>query len=126
MTSHRKDVLMSNEMLGEPDFVSSSAIRKYCENARKLFHPLYHELHVSAEELEIALKYVRSADPKAGGMDSRLRAKLVSRQLKHAASAVEVASKSAVGTYMAFLKHYSPEVTESRKKNSRKKFEFDE
>lgn len=115
-----------SEILGSPDFVSSSAIRQYCENARKLFHPLYHELHVSAEELEVALKYVRSADPKAGGMDSRLRAKLVSRQLKHAASAVEVASKSTVGTYMSFLKHYSPEVAESRKKKAGRQFKFDE
>lgn len=117
---------MSKEILGSPEFVSSSAIRQYCENARRLFHPLYHELHVSAEELEVALKYVRSADPKMGGMDSRLRAKLVSRQLKHAATAIEVASKSTVGTYMAFLKHYSPEVSEARKKQSRRRFEFDE
>lgn len=115
-----------NEILGSPEFVSSSAIRQYCENARRLFHPLYHELHVSAEELEVALKYVQSADPKAGGLDSRVRAKLVSRQLKHAAAAIEVASKSAVGTYMSFLKHYSPEVAEARKKTQRKKFEFDE
>lgn len=114
------------EVLGSPEFVSSSAIREYCERARRLFHPLYHELHVSAEELEVALKFVQSADPKAGGMDSRVRAKLVSRQLKQAASAVEAASKASVGTYMAFLKHYSPEVAEARKKTQRKKFEFDE
>ncbi|MEV0089127.1 plasmid transfer protein TraA [Saccharopolyspora sp. NPDC050642] len=116
---------MSKEILGSPEFVSSSAIRQYCENARRLFHPLYHELHVSAEELEVALKYVKSADPKLGGLDSRLRAKLVSRQLKQAATAMEVASKSTVGTYMAFLKHYAPEVAQRRQK-SRRTFDFDE
>lgn len=116
---------MSKEILGSPEFVSSSAIRVYCENARRLFHPLYHELHVSAEELEVALKYVKSVDPKLGGMDSRVRAKLVSRQLKQAAAAMEVASKSMVGTYMAFLKHYAPEVAERRQK-ARRAFEFDE
>lgn len=113
------------EILGSPEFVSSSAIREYCERARKLFHPLYHELHVSAEELEVALKFVKSADPKAGGMDSRVRAKLVSRQMKQAAKAIEAASKASVGTYMAFLKHYSPEVSQARQK-SRRRFEFDE
>lgn len=113
------------EILGSPEFVSSSAIREYCERARKLFHPLYHELHVSAEELEVALKFVKSADPKVGGMDSRVRAKLVSRQMKQAAKAIEAASKASVGTYMAFLKHYSPEVSQARQK-SRRRFEFDE
>ena len=117
---------MSKEILGSPEFVSSSAIRQYCENARRLFHPLYHELHVSAEELEVALRFVRSADPKLGGMDSRVRAKLVSRQLKQAAKAIEVASKSTVGTYMAFLKHYSPEVQEARQRSRRRQFQFDE
>jgi hypothetical protein len=116
---------MPQEILGSPEFVSSSAIRKYCENARRLLHPLYHELHVSAEELEVALRFVRSADPKLGGMDSRVRAKLVARQMKRAADAIEVASKSTVGTYMAFLKHYSPEVQEAKKKTPRR-FVFDE
>ncbi|WP_243790176.1 hypothetical protein [Saccharopolyspora gloriosae] len=117
---------MGKEILGSPEFVSSSAIREYCENARRLFHPLYHELHVSAEELEVALRYVKTADPKFGGMDSRVRSKLVARQLKQAAAAIEVASKSSVGAYMAFLKHYSPEVQESRQKNRARRFEFDE
>lgn len=116
---------MSQEILGSPEFVSSSSVRLYCENARKLFHPLYHELHVSAEELEVALRFVKSVDPKLGGMDSRVRAKLVSRQLKQAATAMEVASKSAVGTYMAFLKHFAPEVSQQRQK-SRRTFEFDD
>lgn len=117
---------MAQEILGSPDFVSSSAIRAYCENGRRHLHPLYHELHVSAEELEVALKFVRSANPKAGGLDSRIRAKLVARQLKHAADAIEIASKSMVGTYMAFLKHYSPEVEQARQRSRARRFEFDE
>ncbi|MCA1191358.1 MULTISPECIES: plasmid transfer protein TraA [unclassified Saccharopolyspora] len=117
---------MSKEILGSPEFVSSSSIRQYCENARRLFHPLYHELHVSAEELEAALRYVKTADPKFGGMDSRVRSKLVARQLKQAAAAIEVASKSTVATYMAFLKHYSPEVSAAREKQRARRFEFDE
>lgn len=118
--------MAQGEILGPPDFVSSSAIRKYCENARRFFHPLYHELHVSAEEMEVALKFVRSADPKFGGLDSRIRAKMVARQLRHAADAVEIASKSMVGTYMAFLKHYSPEVQQARQRTRARRFEFDE
>ncbi|WP_433868455.1 hypothetical protein [Saccharopolyspora sp. CA-218241] len=117
---------MSNEILGPPEFVSSSSIRAYCERAREKFRPLYSELHVSAEELEAALRYVKSTDPKLGGLDSRVRAKLVSRQLKQAAAAVEVASKSSVATYMAFLKHFNPEVAAARKRGAGRRFEFDE
>lgn len=117
---------MSKEILGSPEFVSSSSIRQYCENARRLFHPLYHELHVSAEELEMALRFVKSVDPKLAGLDSRVRAKLVSRQLKQGAAAIEVASKSMVGTYMAFLKHFNPEVAEARSKGKGRRFEFDD
>lgn len=113
--------------LGEPEFFSTSQIQQYIGNARGLLRPLYHELHVSAEELEAALRYVRSANPAAFGLDSRVRARLVASHLRRAADSVEVTCAALVRTYLAFRKHYVAELhAAGHRGQQRREFKFGE
>lgn len=110
--------------LGEPEFFSPRMIRNYCENGRKLLRPLYHELHVSAEEMEMVLKDVPSANPQMLGQDSKVRARFVAKHLRQSAQAVEVAAASLARTYQSFRKHYVPEAT--AKSRPRRQFRMDD
>ena len=93
--------------LGNPDDLrSTSALRTYCENGRLLIRPLYHELHVAADELEAMLRLLPSADPRMAGMDSRVRAKIVAGHLRRAGDAAEASVVSLVKCFMSFRKHY--------------------
>lgn len=107
--------------LGDPEFFSPRAIREYCENGRKLIRPLYHELHVSAEELEMVLRDVQSANPQMFGQDSKVRARIVAKHLRQSAEAVEVASASLARTYQSFRKHYLAEA--NAKSRPRRQFD---
>lgn len=109
----------------EPEFFSTSQIRDYCGNARKVLRPMHHELLVSAEELAATLRYVRSADPKFLGADSRVRAALVARHLRNAADALLVAQTSVVKTYLSFRKHYVAELDAAGHKDKGREFRFD-
>lgn len=102
---------MANMLVfGEPEFFSTTAIRDYCGNARLLLRPMHHELMVAAEELEASLRFVKSVDPKAGGLDSRVRAKLVSRHMRNAADGILVAQTSMIKTYLSFRRHFVREL----------------
>jgi hypothetical protein len=114
----------NNLTFGEPEFFASSHIHDYCNNIRTLMRPLVSELHVSAEELEAALKHVKSVNPQAFGLDSRVRAKLVAAHLRRASEAAEVMCASAVRTYLSFRKHYVAEI-DMTAKNRGRNFQFD-
>jgi hypothetical protein len=111
---------------GEPEFFSTSAIRDYCGNARRVLRPMHHELLVGAEELQAALRFVKSADPKAAGLDSRVRARLVARHMRTAADALLVAQTSMVKTYLSFRKHFVVELHQAGHKDVRREFRFDD
>jgi hypothetical protein len=113
---------MANNVLGEPEFVSPRAIREYCQQGRNHIRPLFHELHVSAEELEMVLRELPSANPGVFGMADRGRAKLVSGHMRRAAEAAEVCSASLVRTFMSFRKHYLLPVEQGGK--PRQQFDF--
>lgn len=96
--------------LGDPEsLLSTSALRTYCDNGRRVLRPLYNELHIAADELEAALRFLPSADPRMGGFDSRVRAKLVSAHLRRSGDAVEAAVSSLVRTFMSYRKHFITE-----------------
>lgn len=97
-------------VFGEPEFFSTTAIRDFCGNARLVLRPMHSELMVAAEELEASLRFVKSADPKAGGLDSRVRAKLVARHLRNSADGILVAQTSLIKTYLSFRKHFVREL----------------
>ena len=114
-------------LLGEPEFFSTSQIAAYCNNARLVLRPLYAELHIAAEELEAALRYVRSANPSAMGVDSRLRAHLVAGHLRRAAEGVEMTIGSIVRTHGSFRRHFVAELEQSGyRARPRREFKFDE
>lgn len=115
---------MSGELIGDPEFFSTSQIRDYCDRGAKLIRPLYGELHVAGSELEAVLKYVPSANPHMGGLDSRVRAKIVASHMHNAAEAVEVAVVSLRRTYMSFRKHFIAELDAAAGKK-RPAFKFD-
>lgn len=102
--------MAENNMLGDPEFFSPRLIREYCNNARNVIRPMYHELHVSAEEMEMVLRDLPSSNPHMFGQDSKVRARLVASHLRRAADAVEIAAASMVRTYMSFRKHYMAEL----------------
>ena len=115
------------QAFGEPEFFSTSQIRDYCGNARAVLKPMYHELTVSAEELQAALRYVRSVDPKFFGADSIVRAKLVARHVHNAADGLLVAQTSMVKAYLSFRKHYVVELDAAKEqaKARGRAFKFD-
>lgn len=109
---------------GDPEFFSTSQIRDYCDRGAKLIRPLYGELHIAAAELEAVLKFVPSANPSMGGLDSRVRAKFVASHMHRSAEAVEVAVVSLRKTYMSFRKHFVAEL-EAAGRTKRPAFKFD-
>ncbi|NKE63712.1 hypothetical protein FXN61_46175 [Lentzea sp. PSKA42] len=116
---------MSGELsFGDPEFFSTSQIRDYCDRGAKLIRPLYNELHIAAEEMEAVLRYVPSANPSMGGLDSRVRAKFVASHMHRSADAVEVAVTSLRKTYMSFRKHFIAEL-EAASGKKRPAFKFD-
>lgn len=116
---------MSGELtFGDPEFFSTSQIRDYCDKSARLIRPLYNELHIAGEELEAVLRYVPSANPQMGGLDSRVRAKFVASHMHRSADAVEVAVVSLRRTYMSFRKHFIAELDAAAGKK-RPAFKFD-
>lgn len=90
--------------LGEPNFVSASALRAYCSHGRQLLRPLGPELHMAAVELRAALKEIPGH--RIGNVDSRVRARIVASHLNHAADGIEVAVAGLIRTYLSFEKHF--------------------
>jgi len=112
-------------LLGEPEFFSTSQIRDYCNNARLLVRPLANELRISAEEMEAALRYIRT--PNSGSlMPASVRAKLVSQHLRRSADQVEGTCASLVRTYLSFRKHFAPELEAAGHRAPRREFKFGE
>lgn len=111
--------MADQQRLGEPEFFSPRLIRQYCENARNFVRPLYHELHVSAEELELVLRELPSSNPHVFGQDSKVRARIVANHMRRAADGVEIAAASLVRTYMSFRKHFLPEINQPRRPRRR-------
>jgi hypothetical protein len=116
---------MGNLVFGDPEFGSTSQLRDYINNGRAIVRPLYHELHVASEELIAVLSHVKSVNPSAFGLDSRVRARIVGAHLRRSADAMEAASVSLVKCYMSFRKNYVNEL-QSAPKPRRRTFNFDE
>jgi|SRR5699024_2556906 len=102
--------------IGEPEFLSTSQLRKYCEDGRTLIRPLGNELRIASEELQAALKEVPSGSPSMMGQDSRVRARLVAAHLRRAADGVDATVAGLVRTFLSFEKHYiNPNPQRSKK-----------
>lgn len=87
--------------LGEPDFVSTSALRNYCENGRTLIRPLAPELHMASIELKAALKEI----PLANG-SARWKARTVAAHLDRAAQGIEWSVAEMIRTYLSFERNF--------------------
>lgn len=87
----------------DPDFTDSRALRIYLNNARRVLHRAAMELHISASELEAALRTV----PGESRSVQRRRARRVSRHLKHAAECLVAASSATVRTWGTFQAEYN-------------------
>ncbi|GLZ43517.1 hypothetical protein [Actinokineospora sp. NBRC 105648] len=101
-------------VLGEPEFGSTSDLRTYCLNARTMIRPLAHELRLSAEELQGALKEIRNGDTLA---KRRWKARIVSNHLRHAADGVEDACIGAIRTFLSFERHFINDSPEKSKRH---------
>lgn len=87
--------------LGEPEFMSTSSLREYCQNGRNLIRPLANELHIASEELKAALKEVPG-----GPVETRWRARVVAAHLGNAAHGVELTCAGLVRTFLSFERHF--------------------
>ena len=108
-----------SNQLPEPEFFSPRLIREFCDTARRTIRPIYHELHVSAEELEHVLRDLPSTNPHVFGQDSKVRARIVAGHMRRSADAIEVAAASLARTYMSFRKHYLAEIAAKPRANRR-------
>lgn len=116
---------MGDLVFGDPEFGSTTQLREYINNGRAIVRPLYHELHVASEELIAVLSHVKSVNPHAFGLDSRVRARIVGAHLRRSGEAMEAASVSLVKCYMSFRKHYVDELQKAPQRQ-RREFKFDE
>jgi hypothetical protein len=85
------------------------ALRAYCDEARRVTGDEFKHLGQGAHNLRRAL-----------ARHGRLRAWIVSGHLMLAANAAKAASGHAIATYLAFLKHFEPELAEARRVNASK------
>lgn len=102
--------------LGDPEFMSTSQLRKYCEGGRTLIRPLGNELRIASEELQAALKEVPSGNPGMFGQDSRVRARLVAAHMRRAADGVDATVSGLIRTFLSFEKHYINSTPERSKR----------
>lgn len=85
------------------DFTNSRDLRVYLNEVRRVLHRAAMELHVSASELEAALRTV----PGDTRSVQRRRARRVSRHLKHSAECLVAASTAAVRTWGTFQAEFN-------------------
>ncbi|MER6500201.1 plasmid transfer protein TraA [Streptomyces sp. NPDC001455] len=96
----------SHFILGEPDFNNTEDVRAYCNHVRALMLQAAIELAIGSKILEARLAQAQAL-PGDTVVQTRMRAKRVSRKLKKAADGATAAAKSAVGAYAAFNREYS-------------------
>lgn len=87
----------------DPDFTNSRDLKVYLNTARRVLHRAAMELHISASELEAALRTV----PGESRSVQRRRARRVSRHLKHAAECLVEASAATVRTWGTFRAEFN-------------------
>jgi hypothetical protein len=110
-------------ILGAIEFEDNLALRRFLEQARRAFHVLAVELTMAAHDLEAALSTVPTVHG-LGGLDSRMRAKRVARNVHFAAEVVGMASLAMTRTHAAFRKHFERELDEAGGKGTRAKPKF--
>ncbi|MFF4673037.1 plasmid transfer protein TraA [Streptomyces sp. NPDC001279] len=96
----------SHFILGEPDFNNTEDVRAYCNHVRALMLQAAIELAIGSKILEARLAQAQAL-PGDTVVQTRMRAKRVSRKLKKAADGATAAAKSAVGAYAAFNREYA-------------------
>jgi hypothetical protein len=89
---------------------SDQGLRDYCNGLRRLAGGEFKYLVEGSRELRRAL-----------GPHGRMRAWVVAGHLSLAAQAAKAASAHGVAAYLAFLKHFEPELTAARGKQAKKK-----
>jgi hypothetical protein len=107
---------MTKPLLGEPEFLSTSQLQKYCENGRNLIRPLGNELRIAAEELKATLGQI-PGNALLAQSDSKLRARIVASHLVSAAEGVEATCTGLIRTYLSFRRHFIDVTPEKSKKH---------
>ena len=102
--------------LGDPSFISTTALREYCENGRRMIRPLANELQIASVELREALKEIPGQSAWLMNADSKVRARIVASHLSTAAAGVELACGGLVRTFLSFEKHFIHTTPERSKK----------
>jgi hypothetical protein len=92
------------DLLGDPNFQSTSHLKAYCEHGRQFLRPVANELRIASEELKAALKEIPG--DRIGNVDSKVRARIVSAHLLHAAEGVEMTCAGLVRCFLSFEKHF--------------------
>jgi hypothetical protein len=112
------------DKLKKIEFEDNAALADYCRTLRNLSRDLAQELAYSTDELLERLASVPDATgPLHAG--SRIRARLVVRQLVPARDAAAYVAHCAVATERAFTKHFAPELDRMGRSAKKPKFSFD-
>ncbi|GIG67309.1 plasmid transfer protein TraA [Phytomonospora endophytica] len=107
----------------DDEFESAAAVREYCDKVRAVTHRMGVELSIASEELNAALREI-PGNVLAFGLDTRYRAKQVSKHLEHAADAQKECAAAAVRTYAAFRRHFRGELELANGKQPKRHFSF--
>jgi hypothetical protein len=104
-----------------------SEVEGYLKKAREHERDMYIEFNMAAEVLTQNLATLPVANSRLGGpfsgMNSRIRARMVARNLLQAAEAHRFAAGRAVKTWRDLLKAFAPEIDAARRKTARPKFD---
>lgn len=91
------------------DFNSNEDIQAFCEHNRRKTRTDAVELALAAEHLEAVLRHIPDTTGSMAG--ARLRARRVSRHLKKAAKAQQLAAKAFASCYAQFQREYEAELS---------------
>jgi hypothetical protein len=106
------------QVVPDPDFTDSRAVRIFCARVRQILHRGAMELHIAASELEAALETVPAVSSGITSARSvqRRRARRVARHLKYSAECMVAGSQGAIRTWGSYKAEFLPNAGVVRRK----------
>ncbi|MEV7808973.1 hypothetical protein AB0O28_39080 [Microbispora sp. NPDC088329] len=104
---------------------STSALRKYVDESRRLARDFARELEFGAEEIQAVLVATGKGNPWLVGLDVKIRAKRIAKRCARAAELQRGSAAEMTRLWTDFMVQFAPALGTSPEK-AKKQFKFDE
>ncbi|MFI7632444.1 hypothetical protein [Microbispora rosea] len=104
---------------------STSALRKYVDETRRLARDFARELEFGAEEIQAVLVATGKGNPWLVGLDVKIRAKRIAKRAARAADLQRGTAAEMTRLWTDFMVQFAPALGNSPEK-AKKQFKFDE